>query len=1844
MQACPNINSPEWDDLVKRTDLHTAYSMFMKYGNGAPYVGNRERNKTISEIEKEFNLTKYSTINGTVVKKYRGFYRDSTAKLVQDIRNKYTGDYTIKRISPSEGMKGEFALKVEGFPLLKSSVNYNVPKEKMHLEMLKAEFIKNYEEANEHILPSDPDRYDYLIDSRYQQRAKTSLESLSEVYDVNVVKRENGGIRKIEVKDKNRKDSNKVIGIMTLKDSKDYPEFKSIGIVNVNEEFQNKGIATNMYKILMESLPENYKGFVSPAASRNNLTEIPSVHRKLSGMFRTETTDKGDVLFYRGAPSAAQPEQFPLLDRAKQGLEKKVTTDIRNKINKQKETLLKLFPNVKEVVEDYSMPFLGQISPSGKVIRINPYLMQKEAENDTLFHEFGHLFVDLLGGMNNPKVNKARAALIGSKVEQRVAERYPDLAGTEKFDKEVVVQALGSQAYEVWEKGENRSKWKEILNEILELLKNLLGLEKNVIKSLAKEMLSGETISESTYGNKVSSYIQEHRASIDKNDPSTIINAVKEISDTVTFDEDSHTYFVGNEEFIPVSGLMYTAGYGISKEEENDVIKRGQRLGTLVHKNAEAISKNIKEVIQTGTDFEMSTEAHRDLKNVLSELFGEEYTLLTEVILADPKAKVAGTADVLAIDKKGVVHIFDFKTKNIEKGFKYYDSTRFGHSQRSVNSLQLSLYRDILKRTLGVEVSSINIVPINATVAESTTSPGKNVITKISLDRYLSKKGVLTMNYNVLAADLLRKRTLEAAKAEVLEPGDLDPNSIDFKNKLLEDTSLNKYERLYQDSLDTLTKALGSARTKGRNAEVQRMEGLVDDMLAAASDPKRGIAIFTQEAVNRVNSMYSLYLQRQEQVKEGKNDVWNSSILVKWYEMLSSYNDLEEVSKILLSEGSGLEDSQTTRYRKLIDDAVAKKNLLRDLYKDIGVQVLSEAFYPNITRVEKEIEESKYREWIADHKKEIKTLTRKEIQEKATKYAKDYVHENIAAIHTQTKLRFEQELLKASADIGYMARWLESVLNTPDMVTAGMVKDFVIQSEKARLEAVDMRQDLIKLLRELEAFQNYSASTPVEKLYDFMLEKDSEGKYTGHLLMKYKSNMIAQENEMLRTTKHLPSALRNAAREKWRKENGVSINWNRFNADYKKKAKELFDEGKLSQKEHEAFLTNLAIGHRYEKKLNDILNPEAADILIKWSLDNVGGYKEVDNPEFENKEWKTLEKILMNPDDPRTKFYHFIQDISAKADSYLPENSKLRGTLPATSKSLIESIQGGMPTTEALKLHLGKEYIPHVEDAQSGQISKSNAPIFFLPTYYTRGNTYDVSKQSYDLATLYFNFFKMASDFRHKNEIIGNMELAKMFIQNREYIVRDAKGNPIKKILDKARDRELTKSGNTSMLAAQVEDYFKMMLYGQKTADLGTIDILGLELDKNKIIEKLSSFSALNMLGLNFMQGVANVNLGEIMQVTEALAGQFITLKDMHSATAFYMSPKNLGEVLGDIGSRSPVSLINLLNEKWDILNESVGGKFSKSTRFSQLMTTNTLFFTSHMGEHFMQTRVMLAMLGKIEAKNSKGEVIGSMRDMYQVKDGKLFLDETKVDLEKSNWTEERQILFGQKVKRVLTMHGEYSELGKIALQRYALGRAALMFRKFMYPGYDKRYGDLKYGEFLEEFTEGTYRQFARFFKNVIKDLLTLKFDLVSEKYNSLLPRERANIVRALSELSFALVTSILGAVATTMAGESDDDRERWINSFLAYQSKRARSELLFFLLPTEAMKILVSPAASISTIQNIIELISQLFFGPLDRYETGNWKGRLKISKKSMKLTPVLKQWYRIKDVEDSISIFDFN
>jgi hypothetical protein len=67
-------------------------------------------------------------------------------------------------------------------------------------------------------------------------------------------------------------------------------------------------------------------------------------------------------------------------------------------------------------------------------------------------------------------------------------------------------------------------------------------------------------------------------------------------------------------------------------------------------------------------------------------------------------------------------------------------------------------------------------------------------------------------------------------------------------------------------------------------------------------------------------------------------------------------------------------------------------------------------------------------------------------------------------------------------------------------------------------------------------------------------------------------------------------------------------------------------------------------------------------------------------------------------------------------------------------------------------------------------------------------------------------------------------------------------------------------------------------------------------------------------------------------------------------------------------------------------------------------------------------------------------------------------------------------------------------------------------------------------------------------------------------------------------------------------------------------------------------MSILRSPAASISVVENIIKLSGQLFH-PMDVYESGSWKGRPKIVKTLMNMTPVERQYYRLRDITDQVT-----
>jgi len=538
-------------------------------------------------------------------------------------------------------------------------------------------------------------------------------------------------------------------------------------------------------------------------------------------------------------------------------------------------------------------------------------------------------------------------------------------------------------------------------------------------------------------------------------------------------------------------------------------------------------------------------------------------------------------------------------------------------------------------------------------------------------------------------------------------------------------------------------------------------------------------------------------------------------------------------------------------------------------------------------------------------------------------------------------------------------------------------------------------------------------------------------------------------------------------------------------------------------------------------------------------------------------------------------------------------------------------------------------------------VNEANEPVYLLPIHYT--NKVDLNDQSFDVATIYFNFLRMSMEYDTLRDLQAPFEMAGNFIKERKYTKTNDMGQKVKNALSRGKTEEdakfLDKPGSEAHTTAQFVDFMKMSLYGMRKAEEQDWHILGLKIDQAKFLDGINQYTGLSLLGFNVIQGFANVALGETMQTIEARAGEFFGVKNLHNATMMYYA--NLGGTMADIGKRKPSNIISLLNDAFDTLGDYTGGKINKNSRFRELFETSTAFFLSHAGEHYMQTRAVLAMLDRMVALDSDGKELGSMLKQFSVENGRLKLND-KV----ANFNADQQAAFKGKAKRILArMHGEYSREGMSAIQMYSFGRMAIMFRKFIVPGAKRRWQGKRYNELLGEYTEGNYVTFGRVLPQLMKDLIKLKFEILSKNKSQLTKAELANVIRTLNEIAALSSVIILGMLATR-AMEDDDDDKWWLNH-LAYQALRIRSELAFFIMPTEAMKILRSPAASMAVFENVVKLLGDLSHPLLsgtfefDVYQQGPWKDHYKIEKTLIQGSVGLKQFYRIRDIKDQISWF---
>lgn len=1070
-----------------------------------------------------------------------------------------------------------------------------------------------------------------------------------------------------------------------------------------------------------------------------------------------------------------------------------------------------------------------------------------------------------------------------------------------------------------------------------------------------------------------------------------------------------------------------------------------------------------------------------------------------------------------------------------------------------------------------------------------------------------------------------------------IDPNALHTLSISSNLPLSEDVLTDDLSQL--DAISEIkAKAIRALETK-LELEVRRKNLTEDDILSRKDfieklsklEAEQSLILFTKQAAKNTASIVNEYNNILNKIKEGE-DVFTPQMLYRWRDYLSAYDTIEDFQTYLIQNNQLTNNPELD---KILTSTIKNKNAIQKLYETKGLDMIAKYLAPHYNALYKQFELLTGRQYESLSESAKSKITKEEyIEQQLSLHDQDLKQKTVVALRA--------ELLKASKDINVISRWVENVQDSSDPVIAAAAEALGIATMKSQSLTINARDEIVDSLRELET--SLGSSTNKKKFYDFMLEKDSKGNYTGNIIDRFGSEFWTQYDNQREYAKTLEAKARKTYIKSWLALNTV-FDKSKFGKDKWELIDNLKKEGKISEQEYKELewndvSYNPLSAHQMQEE--GILNMDAADAISNWVFSNVWNYRQPTSKWVTvNKGWKELEIILKDSNDPRAKFYNTIKKYEKEANNFLPANLRLKvNRLPGVTKSNEERIQDKEPIKDLAKEAVKRQFDILADDTTRGNTAlqdEQGNERNFIPSYYT--NKLDIKDQSFDLATIYLKYYQMASDYGMKNDILPQMEMARFFINNRSIVKTDSQGNPIYKTyrtIEKKIAEKVTKSKGNNQLADQFNDWFEMVMYGKKEIAEGDFNFFGLKIDKAKALNYLNKFTALNVLALNFRSGVSNVVLGEALQTGEAFASQYMTTKSYTKANKFFW--EHIMGTIEDIGTRKPNGLVNKLYEEFQISPEPINANLKDNTRAKTLAKTSSLYFIMHAGDFYMQSRLFLGMLANKEAKDSNGNIIGSMLDMYTVKDGKLTLD-SKVDLNKSKWTEDDQRSFSLRTKGIMSgLHGEYSEIGRSAMQRYALGRMGIMFRKFIVPGLKRRWKKTTYVQRINDYSEGYYRTAARFFTNVFKELGTMQLSALGQEWNSLSKMEKSNIIRTMADVAFLIAAIILAGIF--LGGEDDDDNDKgWWADFMAYQMLRFKTELLFFTPKIdEAMTLLRSPMATMSTLENVKKLSGQIF-NPTEVYQRGPWKDHLKLEKIFWDFIPIARAFNQTKDIKTQIN-----
>lgn len=1325
------------------------------------------------------------------------------------------------------------------------------------------------------------------------------------------------------------------------------------------------------------------------------------------------------------------------------------------------------------------------------------------------------------------------------------------------------------------------------------------------------------------------------------NDPIKIKNLLHENSKRISFAEDSHTYtnVETGEIYTPVTVVKDLHGYGADTSVMSDEdLAYGQfaaKVGTAIHNELHYLLTGEK---SPKSEVTLSPDAKKMIKDVVLPriLKKDEEIIASEQIVANDEAKVAGTVDFIKKDKDGNIHLLDFKTKartvggKAKYGFDYYFSSKRetkkgGKPDSDRHEYQLTMYKRMLELA-GVRIDSKEIVPLEYTVTED------GVVTEVwipPLD-YAQEDGTIYHRTN---------NALEKEINDTVLTSDPTESLVNAENLL-------RQSEIVENILKTLKNQLAIYRVRGNTTKAEVLRKFIDSLNSKEEDEV--IVEYINTALKLLTPLINTYNANLEAERTGQSSVWNLRTLEAWKNYAESFYNLDDIQDYLFVNPqalSSLSKDSAESIRQALATAISYKNALENAYKNKGEAQWLEWLTPFTTRVEAEYREEAEKQY----KKENKGTDKINDVVAMNKYINDYIAAHRNEINTKSReLLRQQSRISTTSPLNAVSRWMDTIFESADPIVGAMARAYHTQWTEANMEFNALYRQLVDLTRELEEAYPTFKNNPA-KLYDFMIEQDEAGsRLISHLPSTFieaydKAKRDINSNPNYETSKDKAIAIAAWLNENAPIKNKVALDKKKLNV-----IDRLLSEGKIDSKQHKLLVNNEKRDYHLKRSWADLvargLIGESVADELRVEFNKLNWEHRVPNEDkYPNKKWNALQKVReSNPKDIRVRFFDFIQTLALTGDSYVPDRFKLHGRLPGMSKMLSERLTSTGVTQNIIE-GFKKEFTIRADDTDRGlqMTDELDRPIKFVPIYFT--NTLDNNEQSLDIATIYKEWFRSVNNYKYINDILPQLEYTKHVIETRKTIQTDDFGNPIKNVLSKIMhngDSDIDPTTNALItdenLIAQVNIWFDQVVYGISTRDLGSYR----GIDYAKLLEIFSKYTSLKVMALNTVSMVNNALMAEVQQAEEAFAGQYVSAKSYSDASVEYF--RDMPNILADVGSRKITSLTNLLNEHFGVFVEFNAGSMLDNTKAKKLSKVSTMYFTTNLGEHEAQSRFLIACLKEKRALDKDGNDIGSMYDYFSVENGELVFDkEHKV----ANFSKEEQIAFGQQVTAILRkMHGNYAPYSKVALQQYGFGRLALMFRKWIFTSFKRRMGGKYYDEYGQTFSKGFYRDGGAFYYNKVRSFFERFHDEakaleLAEKadWDTMTEAEKANVKRFTTEMSVLIGSIVLQSIvgAALDGADDDDDISTLALMHIDYQLYRLSTDISFYFNPASFMKIVQSPIPSSSVIRSISNFLESCLH-PLEKFETGDWKGEYKIKKRALDLLPIVRQIYRLRNIED--------